>query len=197
MKYYRMEPTMKKSVIEYDTFSRIDENGKKIFLHREVGWRWGSWLISVPETQEEIDEYVKSKGFDTIQELAEIWGHTYSDEDGNEVMVDGFTLKDILVPDEDDDQIDMSEDYSDAELIETWDGCWEFWNVTSYQVEIPDQQKDIWSEEAEEAYNEDYEAGLEAIGWKHAFSGFELQCCPSIVECDENGEPLAVGETNE
>ena len=48
MKYYRMEPTMKKSVIEYDTFSRIDENGKRILLHREVGWRWGSWLISVP-----------------------------------------------------------------------------------------------------------------------------------------------------
>ena len=197
MKYYRMEPTMKKSVIEYDTFSRIDENGKKIFLHREVGWRWGSWLISVPETQEEIDEYVKSKGFDTIQELAESSGYTYSDEDGNEVMVDGFTLKDILVPDEDDDQIDMSEDYSDAELIETWDGCWEFWEVSSYQAEISEEQNEIWSEEAEEAYNEDYEAGLEAIGWSHVFSGFELQCCPSIVECDENGEPLAVGETNE
>jgi hypothetical protein len=197
MKYYRMEPTMKKSVIECDTFSRIDEDGKRIFLHREVGWRWGSWLISVPETQEEIDEYVKSKGFDTIQELAESSGYTYSDEDGNEVMVDGFNLRDILVPDEDNDQIDVSEEYSDAELIETWDGCWEFWNVTSYQVEIPDQQKDIWSEEAEEAYNEDYEAGLEAIGWKHMFSGFELQCCPSIVECDENGEPLTVGETNE
>jgi hypothetical protein len=197
MKHYRVEPTYKKSVVEYDTFSRIDENGKKIFLQREVGWRWGSWLISVPETQEEIDEYLKSKGFDTIEDFAQDCGRTYIDEDGNEVMEVGFTLKDFLLPDEDDDQIDMSEDYPDAELIETWDGCWEFWSVSSFQAEISEEQNELWSEEAEEAYNEDYEAGLEAIGWKPMFGGFQLQCCPSIVECDENGEPLTTGEQNE
>ena len=58
MKYYRIEPTHKKSVIENTIFRRKDENGNYIFLKRELGWRWGSFLFSVPETEDEINNYI-------------------------------------------------------------------------------------------------------------------------------------------
>ena len=57
MKYYKLEPSVKKSVIEWHSFKRKDADGNTIFLRKELGWRYGSWLISVPETDEEIKEY--------------------------------------------------------------------------------------------------------------------------------------------
>ena len=56
MKYYRLEPSVKKSIIEWHTFKRKDADGNTIFLRKELGWRYGAWLISVPETDEEIKE---------------------------------------------------------------------------------------------------------------------------------------------
>ena len=39
MKYYRLEPSVKKSVIEWHSFKRKDADGNTIFLRKELGWR--------------------------------------------------------------------------------------------------------------------------------------------------------------
>ena len=58
MKYFKIEPTYKKSVVEFTYFRRPleeltnndEDKGKFAFLHNELGWRWGSFMISVPDT---------------------------------------------------------------------------------------------------------------------------------------------------
>ena len=69
MKHYRIEPTHKKSVIEIATFRRPleeltgndEDKGRWGYLRKELGWRWGSFMISVPDTDEEIKEIVKKE----------------------------------------------------------------------------------------------------------------------------------------
>jgi hypothetical protein len=81
MKYFRIEPTYKKSVIEATVFRREVE-GKPQFLRKELGWRWGSFLIRVPDTDDEKLEWAKDKGYDSAQEcLEDYYGH--EDVDSN------------------------------------------------------------------------------------------------------------------
>ena len=182
MKHYRVEPSYKKSVIEWTIFKRKDEEGNDIFLRKELGWRWGSWLFSIPETDEEKLEFAKEKGFDTVESLMEDW-YGYGPEDG-------MTLEDVLLPSENDDFVDLTEDYEHAEMLETWDGCWEFWSTDSYRTEIDEEQSETWCEEAEAAYEEEYEEGVEALGWEFVDTSFEMHCKPVITECGEHGQDL-------
>jgi len=183
MKYYKVEPTYKKSVIEWTIFKRKNEDGKDIFLRKELGWRWGEWLFTIPDTEEEQLDFAKNKGYDSVETMMEDeYGYTPEEE---------MSLKDVLLPSVDDDFVDITEDYYDsAEMLSTWDGCWEYWTVDSYLVELTDEEKEAWVEEAEAAYEEDYEEGVEELGWEFIDTSFEIHCNPSITECDEHGNEL-------
>lgn len=185
MKYYLVEPTYKKSLVEISTFRKKDDNGKWIYLRKELGWRWGSFLFPVPETEEEIKEYLSERGdYESVQEyLADYYG----DED---IIVDDTTLADYMLPKDTDTFVDITEDYEHAEMIEAWDGCWEYWTVDDYADELTDEEKEALQEEAEEAYSEEYEEGVEALGWEYIDNFYEIHCNPSIKECDEHGKVL-------
>ena len=191
MKYYRVEPSYKKSVVEYTAFRRKDEDGNMIWLRKELGWRWGSWLFSVPETEEEAYAFIHAQGYDNLLDWAIDYGHTITDENGEEVLDDDSNVIEMVqmqaMPSEGDDFVDLTEDYPDAEMLETWDGCWEFWSVSSYQTEIDEEEQEAIVEEAEEVYNEEYEEGVEALGWEYVDTYFEMHCNPVITECDEYG----------
>src|SRR6056300_1124345 len=111
MKHYLLEPTYKKSVIEWTIFRRMDENNKPIFLRKELGWRWGSWLISVPETEEEAMEYIKSQDYDNALDWAYDYGYTVTDDNGDEVLDPDTSLVDMvatqLLPNEEDESVDI------------------------------------------------------------------------------------------
>jgi len=170
----------------------MDENNKPIFLRKELGWRWGSWLISVPETEEEAMEYIKSQDYDNALDWAYDYGYTVTDDNGDEVLDPDTSLVDMvatqLLPNEEDESVDITEDYGDAEMIECWDGCWEYWSVDSYLVELDEEDKETWIEEAEEAYEEMHEEGVESLGWEFIDTMFEFHCSPKITPCDEHGK---------
>jgi len=192
MKHFLLEPTYKKSLVEFTLFKRKDENDNTIFLRKELGWRWGSFRFSVPETEEEALEYIKSKGYDgenAIFEWAEDYGHTIWDGEEDKEYLDPNTslvemVKSQLLPSEADDFVDITEDYEDAEMIECDDGCWEFWRVSSYQTEISEEDQESIVAEIEEVYSEEYEEGVENLGWEYVSTYFELHCNPKITECD-------------
>ena len=194
MKYYIVEPTYKKSLVEKAIFSRKNEEGKTIFLERELGWRWGSFLFTVPDTEEEALSHIKEQGYDDVLDWAYDHGYTITDDNGDEVLDPDHSIVDMLatklLPEESDDFVDITEDYSHAEMIECWDGCWEYWNARSFQVELSEEEQETLIEGAEEAYDEEYEEGVEALGWEFVDTLFELHCSPKITPCDEHGKPL-------
>lgn len=194
MKYYIVEPTYKKSTIEITTFRRYDEDGKLIFLRKELGWRWGSFLFSVPETDEEIENYLESCGYENILDWASDYGFTVTDDSGEEMLDPDTTVQEMIqmqcLPSEGDDFVDITEDYPNAEMIETWDGCWEYFNVLSHQKEMDEEEAEALAEEAEEAYFEGNEEAVEELGWEYLDTFFEIHCNPQITPCDENGTPL-------
>lgn len=187
MKHFRIEPKYKKSVIELATFRRPleeltgndEDKGMFAFLRKELGWRWGSFMISVPETEEEIKEFLEERGnYDSVAEyLADYWGE-------EDIIVESTTLQEYLLPSEDDDFVDLTEDY-DAEMIDCWDGCWEHWDITTHGPKLADVDEMI--EEIEEAYSEEYEEGVEALGWQFIDNFFEIHCNVKVTPCDEHG----------
>ena len=189
MKHYRIEPTYKKSVVEWTLFQRKDENGIVENLRKELGWRWGSWMVSIPETQEELDKWIENhSNYDTIEDWAYDYGHADADDDGN-ITIDGDIfeiLNDQLLPSEDEESVDITEDY-DMEMLETWDGCWEYFHVDSWRKEIPEDEAEALVEEAQDAYEENCEEGVEELGWEYVDTYFEMHCSPRVMECDENG----------
>ena len=196
MKHYIIEPTYKKSLVEKTIFRRTNEEGKLIFLEKELGWRWGSFMISVPETEEEALEFIKSEGYEgdnAVMDWALDYGHTIWDGDKEFLDPDTTVLEMVqsqMMPEETDDFVDITEDYGHAEMLDCWDGCWEFWSARSYQAELTEEEKDAFVEEAEEAYAEEYEEGVEELGWEFTETYFELHCSPKITECDATGQPL-------
>ncbi len=207
MKYFLLEPTYKKSTVEKTFFRRElepltgnpDDAGKWVYLTKELGWRWGSFLISIPETEEEITEWVKYKHpeLETFYELAVDYGLTETDEaSGKEVLPADKTVSELieglLIPDVEDDYVEITEDYPDAEMYECWDGCWEDWEVNSLGT-----TPDVDIEEIEEAYSENYEDGVEDLGWTFVDMAYEFHCNPKITPCDENGQVFETEEQEE
>ena len=194
MKHYLLEPTYKKSLVEYTIFRRLNENGDPIFLRKELGWRWGSFMISIPDTEEEAMEYLESKGYegeDAVLNWAIDYGHTLFDGETESLDPDTTLVEMVqsqMLPSETDEFVDITEDYEDAEMIDCWDGCWEFWSVDSYKVELDEEEKEAMVEEAEEAYAEEYEEAVEELGWEFVDTCFELHCSPKITPCDEHGQ---------
>ena len=194
MKHYLIEPTYKKSLVEKTIFRRTNEEGKNIFLEKELGWRWGSFVISVPETEEEGMECIKEQGYDNILDWAYDHGYTVPDDNGDEILDPDHSFIEVLqsqmLPEESDEFVDITEDYPHAEFMDAWDGCWEYWNARSYQVELSEEEQEAFVEEAEEVYAEEHEEGVEALGWEFIDTFFELHCSPKITECDATGQPL-------
>jgi hypothetical protein len=186
MKYYRIEPTHKKSVIENTIFRRKDENGNYIFLKRELGWRWGSFLFSVPETEDEINNYINDQGYETFLEWAS--------DNGFEDLIESETYAGIIVkkllPSESDEFVDVTEDYPNATMMDAWDGIWEDWIAYSFKTELSYDEKESMTEEASEAFYENNEEGVEELGWEYIDSTFEIQCPVSIQPCDEDDSVL-------
>jgi len=199
MKYFLLEPTYKKSTVEKTFFRRElepltgnpEDAGKWAYVTKELGWRWGSFLISVPETEEEILEFVKSSGYDDVLSWAIDHGESITQGD-DEVLPPNFSLYNYLVPSEDAEYVDVTEDYPEAEMYECWDGCWEDWEVSSTGT-----TPDVDIEEIEEAFSEDYEEGVEELGWTFVDMAFELHCNPKITPCDENGQVFETEEQEE
>lgn len=165
MKYYRMEPQTKKSVVEFQYWTRTVD-GEDFRLEREQGWRWGAFLIAVPETDEEIADYCKMHEYD-IEEFPDL----------------------ELLPDPEDDLIDI--EYYNAQMIETSDGCWQQWRVTSHQEHDEEQAEEL-AEEAEAAWDEDWDTGVEQLGWTEVDSVtyFEIHGGVEVTRCDEMGSAL-------
>jgi hypothetical protein len=204
MKYFKLEPTYKKSLVEFYTFSRPlsdlmegAEKDAKAFLVKEIGWRWGDFTIEVPETDDEIAEWLEYKdegNYDNFYDLAVDYGLTELTEEGEDILPADKTVSELieqlLLPDLDDDCILISEDFPDAQMNSTWDGCWEDWSVrTSYGA--PDfDEEEFDFEEVEEAYCEEYEEGVESLGWTFDDCEYEMHCNPMITPIDENGEDI-------
>ena len=209
MKYYRLEPTYKKSLVEFYTFTRPlsdlkEDHGlhedAKAYLVKEIGWRWGDFTVEVPETDEEIAEWLEFKDegqYETFYDLAVDYGLTETDEEtGEEVLPSDRSVVELiegmLLPDLDDDYIMISEDYPDAQMNSTWDGCWEDWSIRTGWTEDAPVLDDVDEliEEVDEAYAEEYEEGVEALGWTFETCEYEMHCKPMITPIDENGEEI-------
>lgn len=59
MKHYLIKPKMKKSIVEREFFRRTNEEGVVEIMEMETGWRWGSFVISVPDTPEDIESMLE------------------------------------------------------------------------------------------------------------------------------------------
>lgn len=186
MKYYRIEPTHKKSLIENTIFRRKDENGNYIFLKREQCWRWGSFLFSVPETEDEINNYINEQGYNNFLD--------WVSDNGFEDLIESETYAGIiankLLPSESDEFVDITEDYPNATFMDAWDGIWEGWITYSFKTELSYDEKESTAEKASDAYYENNEDGVEALGWEYIDTTFEIQCAVSIQPCDEGGNVL-------
>ena len=211
MKYFKIEPTYKKSLVEFTIFTRPmsdfredAEKNQHARLIKELGWRSGDFLVAVPETDEEVTEWLKHQHPDceSFYDLAVDYGLTELDEEtGEEVLPSDKTVSELieqlLLPDLEDDYIMLTEDYPDAEMQSTWDGCWEDWSVYSNGERLEGEDIEAMIEEVEEAYGEEYEEGVEELGWSFQDCEFELHCKPMITQVNEDGEPIGEPRVSE
>jgi|TARA_B110000444_G_scaffold239194_1_gene253419 hypothetical protein len=204
MKYFKLEPSYKKSVLELTIFSRpLNEIATCVsdtahaMLVKELGWRTGEFLITVPETDEEISTWLEDHDYDNILDFAIDHGYTVTEGDA-EVMDPDTTvqtmLENILIPDLDDDYILISEDYPDIEMLSTWDGCWDDWTLRTGDMSLEEEQVESLIEEASEIFEEEYEEGVETLGWKFLGCDWEMHCKPIITPCRSYGQPLEEDE---
>jgi hypothetical protein len=168
-----MEPKYKKSVVEYTQFVKDG-----VFLTREEGWRGATFIINIPETEEEFLEWCQARGYDTIEDAKETYGHIFENED----IVDKYLA--ICGPDLEEEFFEM-EDY-DHEMVEMWDGCWCDWTVTSRgENALTEEQKEELVEAIQEIYDEDYIDGLEREGWAQTEYWVEIQCSVTLTQLSE------------
>ena len=176
MKYYLLEPKSKKSIVDYQTFSKVVD-GNKIYAVREEGYRGGSFVIHVPETDSEID--LRLADMDMTREDV----ISYYEEDINSIGEKFF------MPDPDDDYHELN-DY-DFDLIETYDGCWAEWRIVASLDVMSEEKQDDLLMSVEQLWEEDYDSALVDDGWSDDGTSTEIQCEISLKECDERGFVLA------
>lgn len=168
MKQYVIKPTSKKSVAEIQSFFK-EINGVKVWVNYEETWRWGSFLLGVPDTEEEIKSYLEDQGCDTMEELLE--------------MYDAETLEDIMLPDPDDDHIMLTEDYGyDFELVETWDGCGSWFTARCEGNVLTEEQLEEIANEFEEGWYEDSYEYAELNDWEEKYCDYEIYGGVTIEE---------------
>ena len=204
MKYFKIEPTYKKSLVEFTIFTRPmsdfredAEKNQQARLIKELGWRSGDFLVAVPETDEEVAEWLEVRdggNYDTFYDMAVDYGLTEINEEGEDVLPDDQTVSELieqlLLPDLDDDYIMLTEDYNEAEMQSCWDGCWEDWSMHSNGERLEGEDVEAMIEEVEEAYSEEYEEGVEELGWSFQDCEYEMHCKPMITQVDIDGEEI-------
>lgn len=158
MKEYIIEPSYKKSVIEWTSWAK-EINGVNHYLQRELGWRWGSFVINVPETEEEIQAFVKEYGYEDLESLLE------------DYSVD--SIEEIALPDPEDDEVQL-DDY-EYEMLDCWDGCWDDFAVHVYlEGGLDEDERSELAEAMQEIYEEGYEDAIEEDGWEPMDSGYSI-----------------------
>ena len=159
MKTYEVTPARKKSLIETRFWVKATDDGK-IFAEHETGWRSGTFIISVPETDEEIKQWL----------------------DDRDMELDDMQYTSFL-PKKDDEVVDLS-DY-DFEISDTWDGCWEEWRLSCYPENIlTGDQLSTMTEEVEKKWQEDWEETLINDGWEELGSEYAIHGGVIIEECE-------------
>ncbi len=187
MKTYSIEPTYKKSVCEVELWRRPTDilptdddtfryNWNGPILRRECWWRWGEWTIEIPETEDEIQEFVELKGFTTVME--------YLEQHGAE------TIEEVLLPDEEDDEHVLP---PEAECNYCWDGQGEEFNIEQTRhSNLTDEECAELSSEAMRMYADEgmFEQGLEELGWEHYSSIYEIHCTVEVIRQKTEEEKL-------
>ena len=184
MKHFLLEPKLKKSVSEYQRFVKQIDDKNSYTATMETGWRWGSWVINCPETEEEVVEWgnnrvgdpsyyknamevVEDYGYDTLEEFVE--HATKPEETANFHELDDY----------------------DHELIETWDGCWEYWEVQAWgdhREDVTDEEIEELQEHVEEIWYEDYNEAMYEDGWEEQAYWTDINCEVKLTPCDQNGK---------
>lgn len=185
MKIYRIEPTFKKSVVEWDTFRKKVEGGKSdLWIRKELGWRWGEFDVFVPETEEEVIEWANDQTgeadyYKSLEEVLDAYG-----EEDLEGMI-GHTMPST------DEAVSFHElsDYQ-YEMHSTWDGCWEMWDIYIGGDDLSEEEKEELLEEVQDKYAEDYEDGVAELGFEHMDNYTDIHCAITAVEVDEDRNPI-------
>ena len=178
MKRYNIEPTYKKSVVEYNAYQKTLEDGTVVKATLEIGWRWGDFDILVPETEAEVLEWAQEKmGVDDtyFSSVTEVF------EDYGEETYEG--MKQHFLPDADEEFHEI-DDYM-YEMNSTWDGCWEDWTVNVYGDNKEDYDVDELREQVEEGWCEDSWEYMEQEGWEETMCWYEIHCPLTIKEVEE------------
>ena len=187
MKTYRIEPTYKKSVVEYDTFrKRVEGDKSDLWIRKEIGWRWGEFDVFVPETEEEVIEWANDQVGDAeyYKSLAEVLDE-YGEED-LEGMI-GHAMPDTS-------EACAFHELSDYqyEMNSTWDGCWEDWDIFVGGDDLSEEEQEELLEEVQEKYSEDYEDGVAELGFEHMDNYTDIHCAITAVEIDEDRNAIDI-----
>ena len=205
MQFYKMEPTYKKSVIENTTFKKdVDgghqsDGGNTLWATLEVGWRWGSWLVSVPETEQEIMDFANNKmgalteGDDRYyKSISEVY-NDYCGGDATLLQQQVIELQAAFLPDVSEACNFHEVDDYDAEMIETWDGCWEDWSIRQFcqpdaDGYLDEDELQAYLENVQEAWESDGYESVENLDFLDVGCEFEIQSAITLKPCDANGQ---------
>jgi len=182
MKIFTIQPTYKKSVVNtVSWWKEIDE--VRYVLKRESTYRWGEFSIAVPETEEELKLYAEDKGYDSFSELLEDYGYESN-----------TTPEHMLLPDPDDDFVDLTEDF-DAMCEDLEDESSVFFFIyrpfaDNKEVELTElgNETDFEDElqlEAERIWEESYDEGLEEAGWNFILDDFQITSSVTVELKDD------------
>ena len=169
MKHYLIEPTYKKSVVEIERFVN-EETGELLVV--ETGWRWGQFMINVPETDEEIQMYLEQNGYNSLDEcLAD-----------NRAK----TLEEVALPEEGDVEVNLTN--YDYELLYTDDGCWTDVNV--FNANLSEEVDEEKVEELRDIYFNEMYTGLEERNYLIDETYYIIDSEIKVTPCDEHGNEL-------
>lgn len=172
MKYYTVEPTVKKSLYETEIFSKFMGDGTAIHARLQSCWRWGSYMIAVPETVDEIDEWCEAHGVQV------------EDFGGYDAIIEN------LLPDPESEYTELG-DY-EYDNLETFDGISADWEIEVFGPSSSKIDKDELLKQIEDAWEKDWLEGIENLGFESVGTEVEIYCPLNITECDEQGNPLNV-----
>ena len=206
MKYFVMEPTYKKSIAEETVFKKDIDGGwqsdsqykNSLWATLEVGWRWGSWLVTIPETEEEIMTFANRRfGGDAQEEpyyknIQDVYDD-YCGGDCEESDEQIIELIDVFTPDTSEACTFHEVSDYDAEMIETWDGCWEDWSIRQFAADdadgyLDEDEMNAYLENVEEAWDEDGYESVENLDFLDVGCEFYINCPITLKPCDENGK---------
>jgi hypothetical protein len=175
MKYFKLEPTLKKSIVELTVCEQELPDGVAIRAEHEQGWRSGTFIISVPETAEEVDQWLADHGYD-IEDFG----------------MDIGAVRDFAKPASDSEYYELDDYDYVIEALE--DSCWSDWNIevqsaSDTKMTAVSTDDDIAAVIAA-AWEEQEFDGVEALGYTQGESRYEITSTITLTECDEDGNIL-------